>query len=340
MSFTEYKSKFTLKATLAGYSNDLIELCLIYAEPILSKGFPIIYSTNHLSALVGYNKKYIKRAVLREKYFYREFKIKKRNGKLRSLAEPLPSLKHIQRWILHNILENYGVSQYAKAYVHDKNIKDHVKYHRRQNIVITIDIKNFFGSIKLESIQSIYKSIGYTDLLSNLLGKLCTYNGVLPQGSPTSPYLSNIYLNKFDETIAKYCELRKIRYTRYADDMAFSGMRINTETLNGFVSSELKNLGLTINEDKTRIFKQYHKQVICGLVVNKKMQVDKIVRNELRQAVYYIQKYGLANHLQHIECVKANYIKHLLGKVNYVLHINPNDKQAKNQKSILLRYLD
>jgi len=340
MKFEKYKKIFVEKAQNVGYSYENIEKCLAYAEPLITKQLPVIYNTSHLSVLVGYNKNYIKRAALstpKTSNFYIQYTAKKKNGKIRELAEPLPSLKEIQHWILENILYKLEVSRFAKAYIPKKTIKEHVRFHKGQEIVLTMDLKNFFDSVKFDTVEQIFTNAGYSKLISNLLTKLCTLKHTLPQGAPTSPCLSNIIFFNLDKQISEYCISRKIKYTRYADDMAFSGS-FDTDVLIDFVKNTVESQELTINEEKTLIRRQYQPQIICGIIVNEKVQVPKKKRNELRQAVFYIEKYGLESHLEKIEWNRGNYIKHLIGVANYILFINPKDKNVREYRKKLEKY--
>ncbi|MBL0139153.1 MAG: RNA-directed DNA polymerase [Bacteroidetes bacterium] len=243
MNFENYRTKFEQKASKSGYTDENIQRCLNYAKPLIEKGLPVIYNTSNLSVFVGYRKDYLKRAVVYTPYFYRNFKIKKRNGKLREISEPLPSLKEIQNWILENILEQVKVSSFAKAYRKRINIIENVKFHKNQPKVFTVDIKDFFPSITTSSVENIFLKLGYSKILSNLLAKLCTLNNSLPQGAPTSPYLSNIFFKSADDNIINYCVKNEIKYTRYADDLSFSG---------NFDENEL----LKIIEESVRVLSQ------------------------------------------------------------------------------------
>lgn len=335
MNFDSYKIEFTNKASLQGYSAENIDKCLRYAEPLLERGLPVIYNSSHFSALVGYNKTFINRATIYTSYFYRRFSIKKRNGGLRDIEEPLPSLKYIQRWILYNILEKVEVSSFAKAYKRKSGLKENVRFHTNQEIVLNIDIKNFFPSIGLKNIENIFKGLGYSELISNLLAKLCTRNTVLPQGAPTSPYLSNIFLKEFDNEISKYCIDNKIKYTRYADDLTFSG-DFNEDFLLNLVTEKITTLRLAINNEKTRISKKNSRQQVTGIIVNEKAQVPSSIRKKIRQDLYYIINKGIENHMKFKDIKKSNYISHLLGKVNFVLTFTPNDKEFIDYKHILM----
>ncbi len=325
-NFTKYKKLFIEKAINSGYSEDNINKCLVYAQPIISKGFPVIYNTSHLSSLIGYNKSYIKRSVQYTKYFYRKFTITKKDGGTRTLLEPLPSLKEIQNWILTNILYKHKVSRYAKGYIPKRSIKDHVRYHTNEKSVMTLDVEKFFNTISFSLVEDIFLEIGYSKLISNLLTKLCFLEGELPQGAPTSPYISNIILIDFDEAISKYCSSKNLKYTRYADDLAFSGDIKKTELIH-LVRVELKKVGLRLNKDKIKLMKQNQPQIISGIIVNKKAQVSKAKRNKIRNEMFYIKKFGLESHLSKTNETRSYYLKNLIGRINYLLTINSKDKE-------------
>jgi len=329
-----YVKKFTEKAIENGFSTDYIEKCLSYANPLLKSNLPVIYNIHHFSGLVGYNVSYLKRAVKFQKYFYRKFEIEKRNGKKRTLFEPLPSLKEIQLWILDEILYKCKVSRYAKAYVPKRSIKEHTIYHTDEPFVLTLDIKEFFKSIRFELVESLFCNMGYSVKLSNLITKLCFLDSELPQGAPTSPYISNLVMNDFDNEVSKYCMSNKIKYTRYADDLAFSG-NLNVEEIEALVKKELSKIGLELNDTKRKLMTPNQPQLVSGIIVNKKAQLPKKVRNSLRNEMYYIKKFGLENHIEHTNQKKPNYLKHLLGRINYVLQINPRDKEFIEYKKYL-----
>ncbi len=340
-TFDLYKKEFRRKAENVGFSEEEIIKCLNYAEPIYLNKLPVIYNISHLSALVGYNTTYLRRAIKsgNTPYFYRKYSIPKKNGGSRTINEPLPSLKEIQQWILNNILYNIPISRYAKAYTKKRGLKDHLKYHKDQNIVLTLDIENFFGMLSIDKVRPIFLSRGYSEWVSDLITKLCCLNDTLPQGAPTSPRLSNIIMFPFDESISKYCKTKDIKYTRYADDLAFSG-DLEKEEIVDLVSSELTKIGLSLNKEKTMYMSRDQPQLISGVLVNKVIQVPRSKRDELRQAFYYIDKFGLESHLAHINSNKGNYLKHLIGIANYITYINPKDSEAQIIKQKLYKYLD
>lgn len=343
-----YKKAFTEKALKNGYSEENIFRCLSYSENLSKKNLPIIYNSYHLAGVVGYKHSYLTRSIMSTSYFYRHFKIKKKNGKFRTISEPLPSLKEIQYFILQEILYKIQVSKYCKSYIPKKKFKEYLRYHVNEKQVLTLDIEDFFPSITYKFIYNLFLKLGYAKDVSIYLANLCTYikkdknsttssssKRFLPQGAPTSPYLSNLILKEFDDEIAQYCTKEKIKYTRYADDMAFSGNIVNKEEIESLVQEKLTKLGLNLKKEKTRLMLQNVPQILSGVVLNKKMQLPKKERNEIRQIIYFIKKFTLENHLDRIKEKRDNYLLHLIGRVSYTLSLNPIDKEFLEYKNYL-----
>lgn len=265
---------------------------------------------------------------------YKKYKIKKRTGGYRIIYQPNDILKQIQTRILNNILENKRISKSAKAYHKNISLKDNALPHINKTMILKLDIKDFFENISFWNIYNSCFSIEYfPKSVGMILTYLCTYENHLPQGSPTSAYISNLVMKNFDETIANWCELRKIDYTRYSDDMTFSG-EFNPSELIKIVRKELYHLGLELNDKKIHVIYKSSCQNVTGIVVNEKIQVSRAYRQKIRQEIYYINKYGLESHLksQNIKSDKKEYLNKLYGKILYVLQINENDKQFNRYK--------
>ena len=119
-----------------------------------------------------------------------------------------------------------------------------------------------------------------------------------------------------------------IRYTRYADDLTFSG-NFDPHWLIKKVSGIVFSNGFQINKKKTRVARNNTRQEVTGIVVNSHMQIPKEKRRKIRQQVYYIKKYGLESHLSHIGETRAHYLNHLIGIINFALFVNPKDLEMK-----------
>lgn len=173
-------------------------------------------------------------------------------------------------------------------------------------------------------------SSGYEKKLSLILSNLVTLKGSLPQGAPTSPCLSNIIMRKFDADISTYCKKNDIRYTRYADDLTFSG-KLNKQKIINLCEKKLNRLNLKLNTDKIRVLKRHNRQSVTGIVVNEKIQVERSKRLEYRKITYYIEKYGTENHLKKINLNidSKQYLISLKGKIGYAIFINPYDENLK-----------
>lgn len=270
---------------------------------------------------------------------YKVFKIKKSNGSFRKIYEPNSTLKYIQRQILKNILENKKVSKYATAYQKGKSLKENAQIHIGKKIILKLDIKNYFDSISFYSIYNNCFPIEYFPKgIGMLLTYLCTYNGYLPQGAPTSAYISNLVMKDFDDELGNWCEINNISYTRYSDDMTFSG-DFNPNLIIKKVKTMLFKLGFELNKKKIHVIKQHQQQKITGIVVNEKMQVEIKYRKEIRKEIYYIKKYGLNSHLNRINYKnKEKYLNKLYGRILFVNQIN-NNKEFINYKNFLLKLM-
>ena len=275
---------------------------------------------------------------------YKIYKIKKKNGKYRTIYEPNVILKKIQKQILVNILNNKSISKYAKAYHKGIKLKDNAIPHVNKEIILKLDIKDFFENISFLNIYNSSFSIEYfPKSVGMILTYLCTYNDHLTQGSPTSAYISNLVMKEFDEEIGIWCDKYNISYTRYSDDMTFSG-DFNPREIIIKVRKMLYKIGLELNNNKIHIVSKSSSQNVTGIMVNKKVQVNAKYRNKIRQEVYYIKKFGVKSHLEkcNYNITTTAYLNKIYGKILFVLQINSNDaefqKYAKFIKMLKKKY--
>ena len=341
MDIEKYITEFTTEALNQGYSSQNIKKCVEYSKNLNSRNLPIIYNTTHFSLLTGVKKNYIIKASTISKYddsYYRSFRVQKKNKKhYRTIDEPLPTLKRIQYWILNEILENVEVSPYSKAYKKKSGIKGNTKFHKNKDIVLNIDIIDFFHSIKSNLVYDVFYNLGYSTSLSKMLSKICTLDDSLPQGAPTSPYLSNIILFEFDKTISEYTKSNKINYSRYADDITFSG-NFNVDELIKVVENELDKINLSINPEKYMLMRRHQRQIVTGVVVNQKDQLCKNIRKRLRLEFFYISKNGFEKHCENTCVLNTNkYLDKLIGTINYGLYLNSKDASLMDFKNLLLK---
>ena len=260
---------------------------------------------------------------------YRKASLPKKSGGYRNLSVPDEVLKSIQKQIAEVLLIHMPVSRYAKAYRFGSSTLRNAKHHVGKQVVLKLDILHFFDSIRYSTVKDrVFPEEIYAEPLRILLTMLCYHKDALPQGAPSSPAITNIILYEFDELIGQWCRERSIAYTRYCDDMTFSGDFDPAEIIR-FVRPELKKMGFLLNEQKTRIQRPGQQQTVTGIVVNEKLSIPADYRRKLRQELYYCRKFGIQEHLQKIglEISEETYRMQLLGKVNYVLRIHPDDKK-------------
>lgn len=256
---------------------------------------------------------------------YNKFKIPKKKGGFRKIEKPNENLKKIQTLILEEILEKVQVCDKATAFLKGKSITDNAKEHINKRYILNLDLNDFFGNIRYESVYKLFKKIGFEDKKAKKLSRLCTHNGRLPQGAPTSPYISNIICENLDREMIKLCKSIQADYTRYADDITISTnnnyLRQNFKAIEEIINNE----GFRLNYKKTRFINKNNKQVVTGIVVNEKINIDKNILKEIRQTLYYCNKYGVENHIRYknINISKERFRNVLLGRIMFVNNINP-----------------
>ena len=268
---------------------------------------------------------------------YHKVSLPKKNGGCRNLSVPDEALKSIQKRISEVLLIHMPVSRYAKAYRFGSSTLCNAKHHVGKQVVLKLDILHFFDSIRYSAVKDkVFPEEIYAEPLRILLTMLCYHKDALPQGAPSSPVVTNIILYEFDELVGHWCRERGIAYTRYCDDMTFSGDFDPAEVIR-FVRLELKKLGFLLNEQKTRIQCPGQQQSVTGIVVNEKLSIPTDYRRRLRQELYYCRKFSIQEHLQKIGLVlpEETYRMQLLGKVNYVLQVHCDDREMLDAKKWL-----
>ena len=268
---------------------------------------------------------------------YRKAKLPKKNGGFRNLSVPDEVLKSIQKRIAEVLLIHMPVSRYAKAYRFGSSTLRNAKHHVGKQVVLKLDILHFFDSIRYSTVKDkLFPEEIYAEPLRILLTMLCYHKDALPQGAPSSPAITNIILYEFDEQLGQWCREHGIAYTRYCDDMTFSGDFEPSEVIR-YVRLELKKMGFLLNEQKTRIQRPGQQQTVTGIVVNEKLSIPADYRRKLRQELYYCRKFGILEHMQKIglEIPEDTYRMQLLGKVNYVLQVHHNDKDMLDARKWL-----
>lgn len=221
--------------------------------------------------------------------YYIEFDIPKKSGGFRHICAPTEDLKNVQRQLANvlwehqkSIYEEFGIKpNISHAFEKEKSILSNAKIHRNKRLVVNIDLKDFFDSFHIGRVCGYFEKNKYFNLphgAAVTIAQLACYQGRLPQGAPTSPIITNLICQVLDMHLLSLAKSYRLDYTRYADDMTFS---TNDKSFLGKWDSfynelerEIKKSGFLVNEAKTRIAYRNSKQVVTGLVVNKKISVD------------------------------------------------------------------
>ncbi len=229
-------------------------------------------------------------------YSYWWHKIPKKNGGMRCLRSPNPRLKQLQKLLLRRVFSKIEVHPAAKGFRRGESAVTHATLHVAQAVIVHIDIKDFFHKTKGERLYSYFRMIGWNYEAARLMMFMCTHRNCLPQGTPTSPILSNLVNYRMDARLAGLAARSKAVYSRYADDIIFSFDVDNRRFIRGVIRRVVKILNdfdYQMNRAKLRIMRQHNRQVITGLVVNEKVHLPRKTRRWLR-AVEHHMKTGKA----------------------------------------------
>ncbi|OKH60702.1 RNA-directed DNA polymerase [Scytonema sp. HK-05] len=219
-----------------------------------------------------------------------------------------------------------------------RSIVTNAEPHVGADVLINIDIKDFFPSISYRRVKGLFKSFGYSESASTIFGLLCTvtfvnHRSYLPQGAPTSPMITNLICRRLDRRLTQMGERFGFRYTRYADDLTFSASNeslCNICNILRQTESIVRHEGFEINKDKTRILRKCNRLEVTGIVVNSKLSISRQKLKRFRATLYQIEKDGLeGKHWGKSEDLIAS----IQGFANFVYMVDP-EKGAKFREQI------
>ncbi len=264
-----------------------------YAYTIEQRGFPVIFDRYHLSYLLNMSPVILSKIINSANSFYREFTIPKKNGGQRRIKSPYPSLRMCQKWIKTHIIEKIPIAEQCYSYVKGKSIVDNATVHIGSTVLYKLDLENFFDSIPLKRIMSIFLNCGYSHKVSYYLSKICTLDDCLPQGACTSPPLSNIVCKRLDRRLAGFADYEGIAYTRYSDDLFFSGVDISNQS-KAFIKKIVTAESFQINNEKELyIDSPRQRKIITGLLTTEKeVKLPRSYKRELKASIFKFLKYN------------------------------------------------
>ena len=237
---------------------------------------------------------------------YREFTIPKRSGGRRRILAPNDETKQLQRRVLRRLLARLAAHPAAMGFERGKSIVTNARAHQGQAVVLRFDLVDFFPSTRADRAGRYFRRIGWNRRATGVLVRLCTYEGSLPQGAPSSPRLSNLINHRLDARLAGMAAKLGGVYTRYADDIAISlpnedcprdwiirsglppvfGLETITERirfLRAFVRRVVEEEGYRLHRrKKLSVRRRHHRQTVTGLVVNDRVNLPRSTRRWLR----------------------------------------------------------
>lgn len=260
--------------------------------------------------------------------YYTEFEIPKKSGEPRRICAPTGDLKGVQRQLADalwehqkSIYEELGIKpNISHAFEEGKSIITNAKIHRNKRIIVNVDLSDFFDSIHIGRVCGFFEKNKHFNLPHEpaiTIAQLACYQGKLPQGAPTSPIITNLICQVLDMHLLSFAKRYKLDYTRYADDITFStNDKAFLETWDSFydeLEEKIKKAGFSLNEKKTRITYRDSKQVVTGLVVNKKISVDHAYCRNVRAMAHSLYTNGSYS----VDGVEGN-IRQLEGRFAFI----------------------
>ena len=225
---------------------------------------------------------------------YRRHSVPKKRGGFRQIDAPTFELKTRQRWIVDHCVPDGCIHDAAKGFRKNYSIRDNALPHVGKQVVIRIDLQDFFPTITHRQVRKAFENVGYPYRVAVALACICTLRGRLPQGSPASPVLSNLVCAGLDRRLTGAAKRHRFDYTRYADDMTFSSNRRDLPSLIPFLQRIIEDEGFRVHAEKTSVMRPSARQIVTGLTVNKNVHVGRKQRRILRSMAHR-QKLGIGS---------------------------------------------
>ncbi|MEV6225081.1 reverse transcriptase family protein [Nocardia fluminea] len=271
---------------------------------------------------------------------YRYRRLPKARG-VRVVEAPKVRLREIQRRILHRILAGIPAHPACHGFEKGCSTATFAAPHAGSVTVLRQDLRDFFPTITVARVRAVFTACGYSTAVARVLAELCTtaspvaeLRGLdysqrtllaarhLPQGAPTSPRLANLVAHGLDRRLTGYALRRGLTYTRYADDLAFSGdAGLETARLIWTVTAIARDEGFTVHTGKTLVRRAHQRQVLAGLVVNKSPAAPRDRYDAVRALLHNCARTGAA--AQNID-QHNDFRAHVYGLISWIGETNPH----------------
>lgn len=312
-------------------------------EQLRSLGLPLLETEGDLAEWLGIPLSRLRWFTHDKKvdpvWHYVRYEVAKRSGGQRVILAPKHELKAFQRKIYREMLLKLPFHQSAHGFATDRNIVTNALPHVTKQYVLNLDLKDFFPSVGYRRVRGLFLALGYSLPVASALTLLCTErdrrpikrNGqtvfvsvserALVQGAPTSPALANLVARRLDARLSGMTEKLGVTYTRYADDLTFSGNDYEKiQMVNRRARHIIAEEGFIVHDSKTRFYRQSNRQIVTGIVVNERANTPRELRRKVRAILHNAMKTGL-------EAQNRNgypdFRAYLHGLIGYIHEANP-----------------
>ncbi|MBZ0121954.1 MAG: RNA-directed DNA polymerase [Sandaracinaceae bacterium] len=327
------------------------------AAKLASRSLPVLHDAPDLAKAMGIELSALRWLTYHRRaaalVHYHRYTIPKKAGGTRAISAPKPALAKAQEWVLGAILDRLVPEPEAHGFVAEHSVLTNAAPHAKKKIVVNLDLRDFFPSLGFRRVKGLFRKLGYSEHIATLLSLLCTEpprveaeldgkvwhvalgERVLPQGACTSPAITNAVCRRLDRRLRGLAGRHGFAYTRYADDLTFSGDdRKKVARLLKSVRAILQSEGFVEHPRKTRVMGSGSRQEVTGLTVNAGVKLGRGDKRRLRAILHNAAKHGLAsqNRRDH-----RDFAAHLAGLVSYASMVEP--ERAADWKARLDRAL-
>lgn len=275
---------------------------------------------------------------------YKSFTINKKNGTKRTIHTPDDQLKRLQRRLNLLLTQLYKPHSAATAFIKERGIVYNARPHVRKEFVFNIDLEDFFGQINFGRVRGLLISKPYSlqEKTATFIASIACLNNKLPQGAPTSPVISNMICRSMDHKLSLLAQKNRAYYTRYADDITFSLRHAEENSIFKKDASPVEpsvrlieiisESGFTINQSKTRLQSSRERQVVTGLKVNKKVNVDRRFIRTTKAMIFSMSKdveYAKDTYTKTTDPDNTTRLPHVvLGRLHYIAMVKGRDSSS------------
>jgi RNA-directed DNA polymerase len=285
-------------------------------------------------------------AVLSKDKLYRIYRVPKRTPGTgsRQIQEPDGRLKYIQKKLLECFLQPLPLGEHVGAYVTGRSIVHTARQHVKKAVIVSLDLKDFFPSIKRSMIRRYLKDLGYSHKVASLMTALMTYKNFAPQGAPTSGTIANLVADKLlDQPVLEKLRGNDWVYTRYSDDIDISSVKEQSDEeikrIIKIVTRAAQRAGFTVKDAKTKVMHHEKRQKVLGLIVNDKVSIDPHKFKYLSKLIHACKTKGFESQVPQTipttACAIKNLCTYIAGTLAYFHQVEP-ERTVKLRKDFEL----